>query len=127
MLNESTAIAAENARARFAEALAATAAAARCLPIAGARYQRAIDRLLAAPAPDLAGPASKLETADPLNLDHFAAIVADARRLAALPMGLEVDDARALLEFIDSAEPAGPVPASVVAFADRLEGALRVG
>lgn len=92
-----------------------------------AAHRQNMARLIETPAPDVAGLAAKLELADPMDLDHHAALSADARRLAALPLGLAVDDARELLAFIDAAQPGSPVPASVVVLADRLEAALAAG
>jgi len=127
MITSDAAFAADDARLHFAAMLDNVAAAGRFLPHTAGQYRAALDRLMATPAPDLAGLVEKLQAADPFDLEQRAAILADARRLAALPAGLEVADARALLGFIDAAEPGTPVPAAVVAFADRLEVALGAG
>ena len=108
----------------FAAALEAATFTGRFASQMTAAHQHNMARLIDTPAPDVAGLAAKMALADPFDLDHHAALSADAHRLAALPLGLAVSDARALLAFIDAAQPGAPVPASVVVLADRLEAAL---
>jgi hypothetical protein len=47
-------------------------------------YGASIKRLVATPTPTIAALAHKLAASDPFGLDHHAAILADARRLAGL-------------------------------------------
>lgn len=68
----------------FAAALDAVAHTERFLPQTGPMYRRAVQRLINTPAPDIAALAAKIGAADPFDLDHHAAILADARRLAGL-------------------------------------------
>ena len=53
-------------------------------PTARAAYAVSVERLINTPAPDIAALAQKLAAADPFGLEHHAALLADARRLAGL-------------------------------------------
>jgi hypothetical protein len=68
----------------FAAALDAVTHAERFLPQTGAMYRRAVERLVAEPAPDIAALAAKIAVATPGDLDHHFLILADTRRLAGL-------------------------------------------
>jgi hypothetical protein len=75
--------------AKFNLALAALRSASRRVSTRPSRssratYSRSIDRLLALPAPNVFGLAAKMEAIDPFDLDQFAVVLNDARRLAGL-------------------------------------------
>jgi len=78
---------APSANPAFTAALRALDRADRALDLVGGvhamnRHAAALARVMAIPAPDVAGLAAKLAAADPISFEHHEAVLADARRLA---------------------------------------------